>query len=632
MKYTLKFKPGEYDTPLSGIRTAKISGRDIIQIMDMSSELDGNSFAAFQTIISSPDSENSNQILKHRLINNNLFSDIMITDEFVKDPGSSTDVPLWYSHTLNKAVYTTTVTTKEIRRKIRQDKLETDRKIYGLIPSTGSYIIPRGSVSISYGSTNIDPDNYIVNYHTGEITIKESALTGVASIVIRYKLITNEINIDEIGSAYYGFSAVPLDKNYHFFNIRILSNSKNSFTVRYMSKTSDTVFEVLEKTSYLQLFTRVENIPDTILPDTKRMFYYNSSDIYVPSTNADHLYCFMPKYIRNNKISAAEPVNCSFTSPWYPIITNGNVENPYGEYSSDSSNRTLLIRERAQVLSTTMINVSNSRIIFARSANDTVSGISVVRDYDNALIPVKHVDSYTGNIELGINIAKHDIITVSYRIPAEGKEIPISTNPMDFYSTTGINTREYGIVICVVDSRMLPPGRKNNIYYKTLNMFYAGRPRSYSYHYINDELNNRDYTRRNEFREDMNLPPLFYSEDNLYRIEPIGLIYVNSTLDSDAFDIIDLRTYGGGTSNFNYSFHDYARYDGENTDLSSFLRITIPSWVKENLKARCLEWSPTVAISDSKNDAAEAEAEKIIRTKIKKFSLLGTEQEVIFGD
>ena len=635
MKYTLKKKPTPYDIPLASVRTTDIQGRSIMHVNDMSSQIDNNSYAAFQNLSSIPDSSNSSSILKHRLIGSNVFCDLMITDEFCYDSSVSTSIPLWYKHNLNNVMYSANASSREVRRKVRSNKIQSDRHIYGLIPSGSSYLIPYGTVAVSVvspgGTTTLTGDEFTVNYYSGKVSILASSLSAATSVVIRYKLLPNEISIDEYGSTYMSIMAVPADPACSYFHVSILSNTKDGFSVRYMTKTGETVSEVTEKTSYLHLFTSVETIDDVLSDITRKVFYYSNEDIYVPSINQDHIYCFMPENVRTSKISISKPVDSSYLSPWNPIVTNGSAVSDSGTFSSISSRYAYHIKEKARIISEREISVSSRGIRFAMSS-DGIRGIKVMKMSTGEEIGISSADSFNGTLTLRTAVSRRDTIYVSYSIPSYGKEIILSANPMDFYSSIGFNSKYYGVIICTIDDRMVPPARRTKVYYKPVRLFYNGRPITYTYDAVNTLLNSDDATVRNSYRSAMDLPVLFYSTSNLYRVEPLAILSIASIFDSDAFDVDDIRTFGGGTDSSHYSFYDYSYYDGERTDLSAKLKIVIPGWVKENLKARCLQWSPDAAKSDYPEDIAEAETMKIIKSKVKKFSLIGTEQEVVFGE
>lgn len=635
MKYTLKKKPTPYDISLAGVKTVDIRGGRIMHINDMSAQVDNNSYAAFQNLKSIPDSTNSNSVLRHKLIGSNVFSDLIITDEFCYDSTVSSSVPLWYKHNLNSILCSSNVSSRELRRKIRTDKIQSDRHIYGLIPAGSGYIIPYGTVQVTAvktgGNTDLTSDEYTVNHTAGKVSILSSSLTGVSSVIVKYKLLPGEIIIDEYGSNYMGIMAYPADTSYSYYNVSILSNTKDSFTVRYMSKTGETVAEVTERTSYTNLFTAVESISDVINNPAKKVFYYSDEDIYVPSTNQDHVYCFMPENVRNGKISIVKPVDSSYLSPWNPIVTNGKAESDSGVFTSESSKYSYHIKERARVVSESTISVSSKGIRFSMSISG-ISGIKITRESDGVEIPVSAVNSFTGTIELSQKISRRDVFYVSYSIPSYGKEIILSANPMDFYSSIGFDSKYYGVVICTIDDRMNPPGRRTKMYYKPVRLFYSGRPIVYTYDSVNSSLNGSDVTERNLYRYEMDLPPLFYSTTTLYRVEPLAILSIASIFDSDAFEVDDIRTFGGGTDSPHSSFYDHSYYDGERTDLSSKLRVVIPAWIKDNLKARCKQWSPDAAKSDYPDDVASVEAENILRAKVRKFALIGTEQEVVFGE
>jgi hypothetical protein len=184
----------------------------------------------------------------------------------------------------------------------------------------------------------------------------------------------------------------------------------------------------------------------------------------------------------------------------------------------------------------------------------------------------------------------------------------------------------------MMDSRYVPDNRDNAICIKYVDMPAGNVPVVYSYEEIDALINNEESAIRNTYRGGMDLPDSLLG-DTLVRIEPLAIVQVINPLDSDAFDITDMRVYGGGYNEKHHSFYDYSNYDGESTDLESMLVIEIPEWIKEDLKARAKLWD--IAVLQSEDDEidthAEARAMEIIREKVKKYSMLGTTQEIVIG-
>ena len=119
--------------------------------------------------------------------------------------------------------------------------------------------------------------------------------------------------------------------------------------------------------------------------------------------------------------------------------------------------------------------------------------------------------------------------------------------------------------------------------------------------------------------------------DDLIRLEPLALMYVINPLDEDGYLVEDARLFGGGTESRNRSFYDYSYYDGESTDMESYIRVHVPQYMYNDVKSRALLWDPDVIVSDNPEAMAHQKTMALIRSKVKKFSQLGTVQEIIVG-
>jgi hypothetical protein len=142
-------------------------------------------------------------------------------------------------------------------------------------------------------------------------------------------------------------------------------------------------------------------------------------------------------------------------------------------------------------------------------------------------------------------------------------------------------------------------------------------------------MNSANSSIRNSYRADIIGLPDSHKGPTLKKLEPLAITYVINPLDEDGYMVEDARLFGGGTAAKHRSFYDHSYFDGEATDMESYLVYKFPRWIYDDLVARAMFWDPdTVTASNPSSHAMEA-ARKLIKSKVRKFSQLGTRQEII---
>lgn len=655
MEFKLKHAATDYDIPLAAVLMKEVKASDIIQTFDFSHELTGNPIAAFRLMETFPDGGNVDTYEKYRLVSDNLFGKVLITDEFVHEKEFGTKVPLWYAHPLRHIYVNPNTIDRVTKRSVRQDHVQSDRIVPSLIPTEGSYVIVTGSVKVytkdlvSSSPQLLGEQDYYVDYALGSVTVSEESMyivgtTPIYEFNVEYKIAPVDIRVQTTEKVIYRFELMPLDETTPgYFTVNILSNTDHQFYVIYRSQLGPgTVEEIQEHTTAIPLFT---DVPDAVRLDAimntnldisaKRVFSRIHRDdidyIYTTSRNKEHIIGIKPRYPQPNKITVKEPYIGNFTSDWYMQITAGHIVSNEGEYKVEPSGESLFIREKARIISSRLISVSGNDLIVRLKHNGYWDGITVTRKIDNSNLDVVSVDAKNGIVEVSSDISRLDEIIIEYSIRTNSFIFEqLCFNPLSFHDHHNGDIKEEAIIICMIETDRVPHGRRHPIYFMYLDKYIGGRPATYTYELVSTWLNNTTKSVRNEYRENMGLPTEYYG-DALIKVEPLALIQIANPLDSDAFEISDARVFGGGYRDKQTSFFDYSYYDGEGTDLESMLVIEVPEWIKTNLAARAKLWDPDVIKSDAPDQLSEFKAKTLIDEKAKKFSMIGTTQEVVIG-
>ena len=645
MDFRLKKSATDYDIPLAYIHMGDIRASDVIQIQDFASYLDGNPSAAFRSIQTYPNTSG-------RLLSGNHFGKVLVTDEYFYDTILGTKTPLWYIHPLPKVYYNPNTTERTVKKRIRVDKAPADRTITSLIPPTGNYIMVTGSVLVyireedSSEYTELTSNDFYVDYSTGTISLSTDAITYDGGFIydykVVYKLVPSDIKIlspDQSPKRVEVSQIVPENSNY--FTASILSETEDQIFVQYRSRLdTGSIIDTSLYTMVTPLYIRTEDtVRQEIMNDenydtsSKRVFSQVSTSTYVTVTNSEHLFSYKPEWPSPCLISVKKPYLGDFTSDWNLRITGGKVSNNVGTFEVLNTDNTISLTEIARIIDNKTITVSGTNLIVSLKADGTTGGITVTRKLTGTPISVSSVDVYRGVIRLASSISYKDIIEVSYSIRSNDLILPYPCfNPMPHHSAHNEGAGEVAAIICIIDSRYVPTDRSHPIYIKYVDMLPGGQPITYTYDQLDLLLNSTNVLERQNARDGMDLPLVYYGE-NLLRLEPLAIVQVVNPFDSDTYEITDMRVFGGGYKERQHSFYDYSNYDGEGTDLESMLVIEVPEWIKDSLKERAKLWDLDVIKSvDTEIDShANAKAIEIIREKAKKYSMLGTTQEIVIG-
>jgi hypothetical protein len=157
---------------------------------------------------------------------------------------------------------------------------------------------------------------------------------------------------------------------------------------------------------------------------------------------------------------------------------------------------------------------------------------------------------------------------------------------------------------------------------------------SYSHADVYNLANSAVIEDRRSFRASIPLLPreLYETTDGLdVPLLVLGIVFVTDPLDVDGYRVEDSRRFGGGLKEDHDNCYDVSLFDGERVSLEPSLVFEIPRSIYNDLRSRMLTWSPEVVGSDNPEDIVDQYVLEFIRSKVQKFSMLGTVQEIRIG-
>ena len=656
MQFTFRTTPVGKDIPIASLQRKDVLSDDVVQTIDFSGYLSNNTMAVAKNLSTYPyGSGNPSDRSGYRLLAESNFEKTILTNETHYDPETGTTQPLWYAHYLRETYYNPDSILKSIRRVVRENYESTDRIISAIIPASGNYVILGDSVTVKRTrelvEVYLDPWEFCVDYAKGEVRILETVVEADDSFLLRYTLVPIDIQADTADDVPYRIELWEVVEEYSdYYTAVVLTPTKNPVRVMYKAVMSDgSVEETEEYTTPVPLFNQVldEVRDDTTtsilngeIPDivTRRVYTLEeqtdgSDAIYTTMNNVDMKFTFTSSSQYSSRIRLVRPQSLGFTIDWFPRVTTGRV------YTHDGRDFTcgnlsepspvMSITETARVIDPYTLSVSKGNILAMYNYEGGWYGVDVT-DKDGDSLDVQSLDTLNGLVILENQVSRRDNITVSYQAYTVGPTVnKVCLNPLGSHLYHNEDIKR-SIILFMLGENRYSEGELP-IYAKSLEKYANARLIYYTYDEIDALLNSETKSIRNTYRESIDGLPFAYMGDDLVRLEPLALMYVINPLDEDGYLVEDARLFGGGTEDRHRSFYDHSYYDGEGTDMESYIKVHIPQYIYDDLKARALLWDPDVIVADNPEAMAHQNTMALIREKVKKFSQLGTVQEIIIG-
>jgi len=640
-----------YDVPIANVQVRTVGSHDMVQLTDMSTGIAGNNEAAVTSVASRPLGSGTVGH-EYRLQAKNVYGEIELTDEIYDDRTTGISAPLWYVHSVKRPYYNTTVVTRSIRRHIKADRIDADRIIMGLLPSNTKSLIVFGSVVIQdvTAATTLAPDEYSVNYDATMVTIRRDKAVGNHTYTITYDIISADVTVTAPMDTYWRFEVERIvDSVDDYFHLRLLSTDSRPFKVTYTSYGDEEVVRSYEEYTYANpIFTEVpEAVRQAIVADPltdsimRRVFSYEEVGSYqyiqTYSQNPDRVFHFRSNTALASKIHLLKPAQHHAAEDWYMNVTAGRFTGSSSRLFTVSMRPGIDdfedVTETATFVDSTTLWLSRQNVIFYITGDHTIGGITITRT-DGTSVSINSVDSQRGIVYLSESVSQQDILQATYRVYTGYRTCTRAClNPLLTHHDHNFDAKNKVFAFFLAPSSFCQDNDLP-VYVKPLDQYDSLDFLVYTRAALDASANSADAGVRTAFRADIiGLPDVLKTSAD--RLEILGTVYLSNPLDEDGYLLEDARIFGGGSSDRIRSAFDYSYYDGEATDLEPIIRVHIPQAIVDDLVAKAIEWNPEVVALDTiaaRQELARQRVHEYIQAKVKKFSMLGTVQEIVFDE
>lgn len=645
MIFALRKQQSENDVTVANISTARVRSEHIMNITDHSSRYPDNNISILREISSrimvAPIAYNGYVLEKY-----NIFNSILLTNEYSYSLELGTKVPLYYSHRINNNIYTKNVSPKSVRKKI-MTSLDSERKIKGLIPRNGKYIIPIGSISVSRVEidNSLTARNFFMDYGNGELVITGTIVKD-ETYLITYLLVEDKFTITVDDSVVYRISlekAYPDSNNY--FRMEVLTTSLAPVKVKYISaETNGTAREYTSYTIGENLYTTVtpeirksiisRNLSDMRVFSIEEMEIEDGSSVYkyfifLPFGSTYDTFSFKSADKSNSIVKLKQIPNVAYEYNWQAEVTTGQFESDSVIYEiPENRTRQRKINDEPVKVNNRIISLTRENPMVSIDEYGVPSGITVTTETGEN-ISIEKVDVEKSLVYLAESVRMTDRLFAEYYIRNNTIEYEkISFNPLVPNPELGNDISQYIIIILMIPKLRAINGLNRYLYHMALPKYSKEGIKNYSYDDIYEAVNGTPNLR--SLIKGLNTSMVAADE-----LVILGSVYLSNCLDEDAYLLEDARVYGGGMPNPARDFCDYSFYDGERTDLNTILHVFIKQEVYDNLYDRILQYDRDVQMYQGEPLKMPAIAHKrtmeIINAKVEKFLPVGTEWEVVIG-
>lgn len=611
------------DVKLSRVRTYTPLSNDVISIIDSSYLIENNS------ILKSIEDVEAYPNINWTLDFQNVFGEVLLSDEVGFDFNTYAEHPLWYKTSLSRAYYNDTETMQSV---IKVIDLTEEKIIRGLI-SQNSKIIVNDSVIVEVTPTGetytntLTSDEYVVDFGKGTVHLNIDDINGITSgtFTVKYRTISVNINLEEDKSKY-RFAVDKLDD--YLFALYIYHSINKSYTINYPIKVGSDILQREEQTISTYLYAEIEY--NRLLKKELRSKYFSRIDdtIYIKKNNPLERFFIRPKYVSNSEIYLKKPNLKEPRDYWYMMIKAGVFKENGLTYRIDTTDQYRTVYENPIILGEDKIKLKYSAL-FVHTDNG-YSGIDIYER--NNKIEIDKIDSDKQTITLKRNISVRSTLEVKYSTINNDYIYYTSLNTRSTHNNT-INAQEQVIIFLIMPEEELDLN-KPNIHLYPIDRFVDGKTINYNAEEIYNIGTNGETIYNNvESIRNAVLPGYGYDPGDLpIHPLPLGAIVIDNKYKPSVSKIDDIRSRGGGVhpsvheedynyDNVLYDQFDIGRWDGEHLDLGGVLIFKIPLEILWDLSSIMYNYDPEVVIIEdieSKSLLADKKAEEYLKTVIEK--------------
>ena len=627
MELTVVHNPTQYDIPIATIAMPDITSDMMVQVSDFSLSIRSNIDPLRKPQFYSSTALHAQQVtLAH--------TNVMMTNAFAYDAVLKRSTPLWYHHSLSGVIHTD----EYMERTIAALQMNGTPVIIQIPESiTARTSIVEGSVIVTHPATavrlgdeymtgNVSQPMVVVDYARGTITLAPG--TADAAVHISYRMVTIAVAVKLPTGYVYRLAMTACTQQPSYFTAAILTDYPFPIMVTYDRCGTD---NAIQHSEYTQVSERWRQ-SDVVNPGTDRVY-----TISTVNTNANTVtitggfqpystYAFMTRWTDSAMHRIRIAPDCTFDECW-PLQIK-------------CKSQRLSVKRKGYIIDQTHIKVPNDNLYVTRSSSGRISNITVLRDNDEA-VTVADGDAARGIVETAEPVSKKETVYVAYDYVSEYVNLPyICMNPTHVHEYPGLcdtagtpwSTIRSVLATKACIMTLIETATGIMQYGVTITSRVRG---GVVMSYDADKLDSL-------FTPTTGITPLTiylydaatasfspYTKAVSDHIYPLAALYLSSPFDESAITIEDARVYGGGTNTKLPNQYDTTYYDGEITDMSSRLRITVAKTVYDELTARIRQHDPKVVTADNPDEEAAIIAKAKITKAAEKAVLSGSLKEIV---
>lgn len=620
MELTVVHNPTAYDIPIATMSMPKITSDMMVQISDFSGLIRENIDALRKPLFVSSSAFDQWVTVPH--------ANTMLTTAFAYDSVQKRSTPLWYQHSLSGIVRTESYIDRTIS--IVWPNGETVKPIQIPESITGTTIIAErhmSAVDATTGSIIGDETHgvglaeplLVVDYARGIIHVAKNPGATI-TIQITYRIVTIDIAFSLPTGYTSRLSAICRPQQPAYYAVSVLTDYPYPVTVMY---DRCDIEHAIRHSEYTQV---KEYWYQGIVPsgsDARSYTIAANGLVTIGNGYRKYLtYAFISRSSDAALIKIRMAPGRTYDECWHLQIK--------GVPKRQS------VKRQGVVIDRTHIKVPDTNLYITRSSRGSISNITALRDNGEA-IRIADCDAASGIVETAEPVSKKETIYVTYDFITEYDNLPyICMNPCHIHDYPGLCDTQGNTWATIRDKlatkacilSMYTENGVTRIGVTITSRVESGTVKQWTYKDLKEKRFNPINGSAIPFSVYTYNNGTFEKKTSSETVIPLAVLYLSSPVDESAVTIEDARTYGGGTLVKLPDQYDTTFYDGEITDMSSRLNITIKKSVYDELVGRIIQHDADVQLADNKDEEAAIKARGVITKAVDKAALSGSIKEI----
>jgi len=617
MRFTFLTNPTDHDIPICNVKFPLITSDSVISTSTLSHLTSENRKPLWLSLSAYVREDGT-------LSKKNLFGIPSVTNEVFYVPETGEETPLFYQHQLTNPYYT--------HRRVANEAIDTPERLetgITLTSETGTTIV-KDSLTVLTDTGGALTEYTTFYFDSSRLrVIASGSIPSCDRVIVRYTSIPIDLSTTSERLSVWRPEIISSSIPYLFF-VTILSTSNKPMTVSFMSydMTTGESQAVTEVTTPAPVFSLIPFERFTG-QDASYSSQYPRDRVYTVTDTNEIVVRGLPTtyYIRSydmssdTKLNVQAPRGYSMEHDWFPSLSEARITVGSSTYGVGSISGYEYHNEESSGNNTNIIQIAQAIPVTYRRHNGYIGGIDVtVNNLEHASVLAFDRDANTIILDRVLTQQHHT--TSAYISRAVPRVVDMTLNPV-LPSHLGKCTARDNVIVILV-----PPAESGctRPVVGVLPMYTdQGVLITYAYSTIFGIFNAGGATRNINRSAYIPLLPVELSEHPEAELLPLAAFYTINPLGVGDVSVEDARSAGGGRNTFTPFSFDYSRYDGEGTDLSRIIRVTVDQAFVNEYAVRVAAYDPDIAMTGDPEANAPTIARERLREVIRKFSLPGTE-------